>query len=167
MSWPAMLLANWAQSRGSARSCSSWTPALVRQAMEATLEKAHESFGGERMGEIISWMPSEVRADVERDGFAKWCFEAAPRLRAEGLSFGFNGPSFDCSRASSATEHLLCDDAILWGPDREISAHYSVHRDRATSELKARLKDTQRSWIAWRDGVRRTRPASPRRIARG
>jgi hypothetical protein len=127
-------------------------PAAVRQAMETTLGKAHENFGGERMAEIVSWMPSEARADLEHDGYAKWCFEAAPRLRAEGLSFGFDGPSFDCSRASSATEHLLCDDPTLWGPDRAISALYSVHRERATADLKVRLRDTQRSWIAWRDG---------------
>ena len=35
-------------------------PARVRQAMEATLGKAHEGFGGERMAEIVSWMPSEI-----------------------------------------------------------------------------------------------------------
>jgi hypothetical protein len=127
-------------------------PVTVRQAMERTLGKAHEDFGGERMAEIVSWMPSEVRADVEHDGFAKWCFDAAPRLRAEGLSFGFDGPSFECARASSATERLICNEPQLWGPDRAIAALYSVHRDRATSELKTRLRDTQRSWIAWRDG---------------
>lgn len=127
-------------------------PATVRQTMERTLEKAHEDFGGERMGEIISWMPSEVRADLEHDGFAKWCFAAAPRLRAEGLSFAFDGPSFDCARASSATERAICDDPNLWGPDRAIAALYSVHRDGATAEVKARLRDSQRSWIAWRDG---------------
>jgi hypothetical protein len=127
-------------------------PAMVRQAMEITLGKAHEDYGGERMGEIISWMPSEVRADFEHDGFAKWCFEAAPRLREEGLSFGFDGTSFDCSRASSATEHLLCDDPTLWGPDRAISALYSVYRERAAADLRVRLRDAQRSWIAWRDG---------------
>lgn len=128
------------------------SPTTVRQAMEATLRKAHEDFGGERMAEIISWMPSEIRADVEHDGFVKWCFEAAPRLRAEGLSFGFDGPSFECARASSATEHLICAEPKLWGPDRAIAALYSVRRDRATPELKTHLRDTQRSWIAWRDG---------------
>lgn len=126
-------------------------PVTVRQAMERTLGKAHEDFGGERMAEIVSWMPSEIRADVEHDGFAKWCFDAAPRLRAEGLSFGFEGPSFECARASSATERLICNEPQLWGPDRAIAALYSGHRDRATPELKTRLRDTQRSWIAWRD----------------
>jgi uncharacterized protein len=97
-------------------------------------------------------MPSEIRANVEHDGFVKWCFEAAPRLRGEGLSFGFDAPSFDCARASSATEYVVCDDPTLWGPDRAISALYSIHRERATPDLKMRLRDTQRSWIAWRDG---------------
>ena len=127
-------------------------PVTVRQAMERTLGKAHEDFGGERMAEIVSWMPSEIRADVEHDGFAKWCFDAAPRLRAEGLSFGFDGPSFECARASSVTERLICNEPQLWGPDRAIAALYSVHGDRATPELKTRLRDTQRSWIALRDG---------------
>ena len=126
-------------------------PVTVRQAMERTLGKAHEDFGGERMAEIVSWMPSEIRADVEHDGFAKWCFDAAPRLRAEGLSFGFDGPSFECARASSVIERLICNEPQLWGPDRAIAALYSVHGDRATPELKTRLRDTQRSWIALRD----------------
>jgi len=127
-------------------------PAAVREAMETTLRKAHEGFGGERMAAILSWMPSEIRVDVDREGFLKWCFEAAPRLRSEGLSFGFEGPSFDCARASSGTEHLICDDLELWGPDRAIAALYAVHRERATPEVETRLRDTQRSWIAWRDG---------------
>lgn len=67
-------------------------PVTVRQAIERILVKAHEDFGGERMAEIVSWMPSEVRADVEHDGLAKWCFDAAPRLQGEGLSFGGVAP---------------------------------------------------------------------------
>jgi hypothetical protein len=127
-------------------------PDAPREAAGAVLRVANENFGGERMADIISWMPSEVRADFENDGFAKWCFDAAQRLRAEGLSFGFEGPSFDCAQATSATEHAICKDPKLWGPDRAIAALYSDHRDRATPELKVRLRDTQRSWIVWRDG---------------
>ena len=126
-------------------------PAAVRQAMEATLSKAHEDFGGERMAEIISWMPSTIRTEVEQDGFVQWCFEAAPRLRTEGLSFGFDGPGFNCALASSSTEHLICDDIELWGPDRAMAALYAVNREIATPEATTRLRNTQRSWIAWRD----------------
>lgn len=126
-------------------------PAAVQQAMEATLSKAHEDFGGERMAEIISWMPSTIRTNVEQDGLVQWCFEAAPRLQIEGLSFGFGGPGFDCARASTLTEQLICDDIELWGPDRAMAALYAAHRERATPEITTRLRDTQRSWIAWRD----------------
>lgn len=125
--------------------------AVVRQAMETTLGRAHDTFGGERMAGIVSWMPSEIRADIERVGFVAWCFEAAPRLRAEGLSFGFDGPGFDCSKASSTTERLICEDPELWGPDRAVSVLYAIDRGRAASDLKARLRDAQRSWIVWRD----------------
>lgn len=126
--------------------------AMVRREMEATLRKAHDDFGEDRMADIVSWMPSKIRADVEHEGYAKWCFEAAPRLRAEGLSFGFDGPGFDCSRASSSTEHLICEEPSLWGPDRAIAAFYAAYRDGATPDRKSQLRDTQRSWIAWRDG---------------
>lgn len=127
-------------------------PATVRRAMEATLGRAHEEFGGERMAEIVSWMPSEIHADIEQDGIVAWCFNGAPRLRAEGLAFGFDGPSFDCARASTRTEHLICNDMALWGPDRAMAALYALHREEATTEVRARLKDTQQSWISWRDG---------------
>jgi len=125
---------------------------VLRQAMEATLGMGHENFGAARMGEIISWMPSEIRADVEHDGFVKWCFETAPRLQAEGLSFGFDGPSFDCAKASSAAEHVICDDPKLWGPDRAVAALYSHHRQQATADLRGRLRDARRAWIGWPDG---------------
>lgn len=127
-------------------------PAAARRAAEAVLSKAHEDFGGGRMAQIISWMPSKIRSDVERDGFVKWCFEAAPRLRAEGLSFGFDGPSYDCIRASSETEHLVCNDPELWGPDRAMAVLYAIHRESAAPEVRTRLRNAQRSWIGWRDG---------------
>ncbi len=125
-------------------------PATVRQAMERTLGKAHAEFGGDRMAEIVSWMPAKIRADIERDGVVSWCFEAAPRLRAEGLSFGFDGPSFDCLKASTPTEHAICRDASLWGPDRAMSSLYSYRRKQANPEMKARLRDSQRAWISRR-----------------
>lgn len=125
-------------------------PAIIRQTMERNLKQAHEDFGGNRMAEIISWMPSKIRADVERDGVLKWCFDAAPRLRAEHLSFGFDGPSFDCAKASSQTERAICENPLLWGPDRAMSTVYSYRRTQATPEMKSRLREAQRSWISRR-----------------
>ena len=92
------------------------------------------------MAEIISWMPSTIRTEVEQDGFVQWCFEAAPRLRTEGLSFGFDGPAFNCALTSSSTEQLICDDIELWGPDRAMAALYAVNRESATPEVSTRLK---------------------------
>ena len=56
-------------------------PGTVQQAAEDTLRKSHAEFGGDRMAEIISWMPSEVRANVERDGAAKWCLDCSATIR--------------------------------------------------------------------------------------
>ena len=126
-------------------------PVVIRRAMERILDRAHADFGGDRMADIVSWMPSEIRADLERDGYARWCFDAAPRLRAEGLSFGLEGPGFDCAKASSATEYAICGEPELWGPDRAMAALYSYHREGATPEFIDRFRSAQRSWIAWRN----------------
>jgi uncharacterized protein len=74
---------------------------------------------------------------------------AASAARAEG-------PSFDCAKAGTAAETLVCGDAELAALDRRVAA---VYRDalEATegmadrAEAKAGLKAEQRGWIKGRD----------------
>ena len=123
----------------------------VRAVGEALLRKSHAMFGGARMAEIISWMPSDLRSKAEQQGYPAWCFETVPLLRAEGVQFGFDGPSFDCTRAATPTERVICEEPSLWVRDRAMAALYSSLRENYGPALRAQLRDTQHAWILWRD----------------
>jgi uncharacterized protein len=70
---------------------------------------------------------------------------------------GQTGPSFDCARAESTAEKLVCQDAELARLDRLIADRYaaalSVARnlDSEASETESRIRATQRGWIKGRD----------------
>lgn len=55
------------------------------------------------------------------------------------------GPSFDCARASTATEHAICGSAALSALDRQIAERYAKVRGLAD------VKPAQRAWIRDRD----------------
>lgn len=60
-------------------------------------------------------------------------------------------PSFDCSKAGTATEHAICASEVLSGLDREIAASYAAARDGLKKKGRQRLKKRQLSWIERRD----------------
>ena len=128
-------------------------PGAVRQAMEATLGKAPREASA-----VSVWGKLSVGCHPRSEPMSSAMALRSGVLRRHRASGQRVCPSDSTGRASTALVRprqpstFSAMIASLWGPDRAISALYSVHRERATSELKARLKDTQRSWIAWRDG---------------
>jgi uncharacterized protein YecT (DUF1311 family)/membrane-bound inhibitor of C-type lysozyme len=73
------------------------------------------------------------------------------------LATGQSGPSFDCSRAESAAETLVCEDADLARLDRLVADRYAAALDAVrgldagASEAEAKLRAIQRGWIGGRD----------------
>ena len=80
------------------------------------------------------------------------------------LSMGFagaaaaqDGPSFDCSRAESSAEELVCGDAALAEIDRRLAEVYGAALaaaeglDAGAAEAAGTLKAMQRGWIKGRD----------------
>lgn len=66
------------------------------------------------------------------------------------------GPSFDCARAESSAEKLVCEDADLAALDRRLAGRFAaaeaVVKDQAdAAEAMKYLKATQRGWIKGRD----------------
>ncbi len=67
------------------------------------------------------------------------------------------GPSFDCSKAQSSAEELVCADADLAALDRLIAERYAAaleaarNLDFGAEEAEANLKAYQRGWIKGRD----------------
>ena len=62
-------------------------------------------------------------------------------------------PSFDCAKAESSAEELVCSDAPLAALDQELARLFALARDSAdlTSEQRSTLIAMQRGWIKGRD----------------
>ncbi|MBN9888970.1 lysozyme inhibitor LprI family protein [Salipiger abyssi] len=66
-------------------------------------------------------------------------------------------PAFDCTRAESSAEKLVCDDAALGALDRRLADRFgaalAVTRglDAGAQEAEDTLRATQRGWIKGRD----------------
>lgn len=74
-----------------------------------------------------------------------------------GAAAAQDGPSFDCSRAESSAEELVCDDAALAAMDRRLAEVYGAALaaaeglDAGAAEAASTLKAMQRGWIKGRD----------------
>ncbi len=62
---------------------------------------------------------------------------------------GFSGPSFDCTKARTAAETLICTDAGLSKADRELAAAFAKLRASETPESFATVRAAQRGWLAY------------------
>lgn len=68
-------------------------------------------------------------------------FERAPEAKQ-------NRPSFDCRRAGTRVEHLICGDAYLSQLDHRMANAYAEFRRRISSAERVRLRENQRLWLA-------------------
>ncbi len=68
-----------------------------------------------------------------------------------------DGPSFDCAKAETSAETLICEDPALSRLDRLVSARYAAALraaralDAGADEAEAELRAMQRGWISGRD----------------
>jgi uncharacterized protein len=68
-----------------------------------------------------------------------------------------DGPAFDCSKAESSAEKLVCDDADLAALDRRLADRFAAAVDVAegldvdAEETTNTLRAMQRGWISGRD----------------
>lgn len=62
-----------------------------------------------------------------------------------------SGPSFNCSRARTRVEHLICGDAYLSQLDRRMASAYTAFQRRISATERTRLRQDQRLWLADRN----------------
>jgi len=78
-------------------------------------------------------------------------------LLAATEALGRDGPSFDCAKARSAAEKLVCEDADLARLDRLVADRYAAALkvirglDAGARQAEADLRTLQRGWIKGRD----------------
>jgi len=61
------------------------------------------------------------------------------------LPVSTNAASFDCSKASSKVEKMICTDEALSAADEKLAEAYKTAR--TSSSDKQALKEQQRNWI--------------------
>jgi len=77
-------------------------------------------------------------------------FHSSPTLAGGGteLTKAQSRPSFNCSRARTRVEHLICGDTYLGQLDRRMATAYSAFLRRISRSEQARLRENQRLWLA-------------------
>ena len=76
-------------------------------------------------------------------------YAAAIFLMTFALPAAAGAASFDCTKASTPREKTICAAPELSGADEEIAANYEAAMSKLSPEGAARLRDGQRSWLAF------------------
>ncbi|ABG30991.1 DUF1311 domain-containing protein [Roseobacter denitrificans] len=98
-------------------------------------------------------MPLPAQRTSPHRLIAGMCFT----LAATGVNAETTGPSFDCAKASSQAEDLICADAALATLDRRLALRFGAALEAAgnieddTENARTTLRAMQRGWIKGRD----------------
>lgn len=114
----------------------------------AVLREGHDIFGGEIFAPLIVEYTDRRKAEVHRLGKPAWCIEAVDALMGAGVQIaGLSGPSFNCDRASTASERTICSNPELWSRDRLLASAYGYFKQVMSSGDFARVRRNQASWL--------------------
>lgn len=115
------------------------------------LRRGHQAFGSEVFEDLIGEYVNKTSADIEDQGFVRWCLMAEQNLRRDGLQTGISGPSYNCGNSSTLTEYAICNSPDLWAMDRAMASLYTYYRENTDEYLSTDFLNSQRSWIRRRD----------------
>ncbi len=118
---------------------------------QTVLRQGHDIFGGKTFAPLLGEYVDTTKTDIAALGLARWCLSAEQNLRSDGLDTGITGPSYDCLKSSTPTEHGICAHRELWAIDRVMANLYTYLRDNSDAGRKAELVSTQKLWLARRD----------------
>ncbi len=86
---------------------------------------------------------------VMAEGDVIYTLQRPTGMDPEQYTAGFSGPSFDCSKAVSAVDKLICGDPSLSKADTKMSAAYRRLQKEETPTSFATLQAAQRAWLAY------------------
>jgi uncharacterized protein len=90
--------------------------------------------------------------------FIKWAFAATAVLTAAFVSQVQAAPSFDCAKASTRVELMICDHPRIARLDSELADAYRIAlRDSPWASANRRIRAEQKDWIAERNRCRNPR----------
>ena len=77
---------------------------------------------------------------------------AAGFVALAGTSAPVQAQSFDCAKASTSVERMICDDPRLGELDSEVAEAYQIAlRDSPWASANRRIRADQKAWVARRD----------------
>ena len=83
------------------------------------------------------------------DGDVVYTLERPTGMDTEQYTAGFSGPSFDCTKARTTGEKLICGDAELSATDKKLATAYGALKKSLSPESFASFQSGQRMWIAY------------------
>jgi uncharacterized protein len=89
-----------------------------------------------------------ARTSVVLMAFLLWGGSVTTWTQSPG---GAQGPSFDCSKAGSEVEKLICADQGLADLDRKLDAVYKAALAKARDDVPQWLRTEQRGWVKGRN----------------
>ncbi|MBB3020421.1 uncharacterized protein YecT (DUF1311 family) [Microvirga lupini] len=102
------------------------------------------------MGEIAARCFGYYHAIGEplpNNGGKKACVDGYIFTSSSGIKTRPYGPSFDCTKARTKVEKLLCMDKELMASDSVLGRAYDARRQKSNDDEKPRLKAEQIAWI--------------------
>ena len=85
----------------------------------------------------------------------RWAFGAAVILTIPFASQSHAAPSFDCAKASTRVERMICDHPRIAELDSELADAYRIAlRDSPWASANRRIREEQKAWIAERNNCR-------------
>ena len=123
----------------------------LRQQADERLKLGHDLFGGEVYVDLLAEFSALVKSEIAAVGARRWCLSTEANLRRGGLFTGLNGPSYSCGKASTQTEHAICNSPELWMADRGVSVMFNILSGVSSTSEKRKLNRRQREWITKRD----------------
>ena len=81
------------------------------------------------------------------DGDVVYTLERPTGMDPEQYTAGFSGPSFDCTKARTTGEKLICGDAGLSTSDKKLATAYGALNKSLSPESFASFQSGQRGWM--------------------
>ncbi len=99
-------------------------------------------------GEVVRDFYVDERADlVMAEGDVLYTLERPTGMDPQQFIAGFSGPSFDCAKAKTTADRLICADAGLSKSDRALAAAYTKLKAAESAESFATVQKAQRGWL--------------------
>lgn len=124
---------------------------IIDNGAQTSAEEGTRLVGAEKWVELWMSYLEQAKSQVRDKGSLLVCLETEARLRENGLPTGIDGPSFACSKASTATEKALCSDQNLWVRDRAMSAIFFYIRGIDNATMRKTMLADQRVWLKKRN----------------